>query len=134
MTIRVRLTGGYTELNIAGFKYLPDETGAFELPDDIAHEMLRVHGGQKEASGDALEQAVKDAEAALAAAKNSVGIREQELVNARRNFEAFKAQRHQAKMAAAKKLEDEELAKMAAEDAARKMTDVKKQPGQNSKP
>lgn len=59
---------GHHELSLAGVKYLPDEEGAFNVPDGHGAELISVHGAVLEKSSQDLEA---DAVAAELVAKQA---------------------------------------------------------------
>lgn len=90
MLERIRLNGGHAELSIGGFKYTPDETGAFEVPGDLAKELIRIHGGEYDPGVERLEERVTLVEDQLSAARNLVELKTKELRESKDAVEAYK--------------------------------------------
>lgn len=65
----IRMPPGHTQLSLGGHLYTPDDTGAFDVPDQYVAELKRVHGATEETSIQQYEQAVVDADAAVGATK-----------------------------------------------------------------
>jgi hypothetical protein len=87
---RVRLHGDHAGLNIAGRNFVPDDTGAFLIPTEVASELIRVHGGAFEPGAEVMEGRLAEAKAALAAAKTQVDILERAVRAATENLAKFK--------------------------------------------
>lgn len=91
MLTRLRIEGGHTEITLAGIRYVPDETGAFEVPQEYAPELIRVHGGKLDPGINALELMVEEIEKDLASLKNHVEVKAKELTAARERLDAYKS-------------------------------------------
>jgi len=98
MLERIRLDGGHAALSIGGHTYLPDATGAFEVPQEFAAELIRVHGGELDPGVERLEDNVLKVEGELAAAKNLVELKTKELSDSKERVAAYKKRREAAEV------------------------------------
>lgn len=104
---------GHAALSLEGHQYLPDEAGAFTVPEQHVAELVRVHGAQVAVSiQDLLAQADDLDSKARAAAKQAETLK-QEADAVRKRAAA-----EDARLKAAKKAADD--AAKAAEEAAKK--------------
>lgn len=90
MTTRIRMPKGHLELSLGGVNFKPDDTGAFEVPDEYIAGLVNVHGGKVEPGLTNLESFVEQAEAAERNAKTIYDNAVASLKDARANLEAFK--------------------------------------------
>ena len=86
---RIRLNGGHAEISFNGMNFKPDETGAFEVPDDAAEQLLATQGGMYDPGVEQLEQSIQAADAAVGAAEYTLKLKREEAAQARKNLEAY---------------------------------------------
>ena len=89
---RVKMPKGHVELSLGGVSYKIDETGAFEVPDEHASELVKVHGARYEPGLDHLQENVDAAENALAHAKAVVERLTTDLADAKNKLAKFQEQ------------------------------------------
>lgn len=114
--MRIRMPRGHLELNLAGSTYLPDEEGAFDVPDHHGVNLIDVHGAER-----APLQADFDAEAEaialrIAQTKQALVLLEDDLKAAYSRAEAAKSRTK--KTADAKAATEKQAAEKAAVEKA----------------
>lgn len=91
MLTRIRLDGGHAEIALAGIRYLPDESGAFEVPSEYASALIAMHGGKVDPGIQGLENLIIDIRADLGALKARVELKTEELKSAEQRLADYKA-------------------------------------------
>ena len=81
--MRIRLPKGHVELSLEGSTYLPDETGAFDVPDHHGHELINAHGAVFEPGAQDLDIVADQAELAASQAKMVYEARQADAQKAR---------------------------------------------------
>jgi len=104
---RIMLHGGYASLGIDGKTYLPDEFGAFEVPSNLAAELIRIHGGSVDKGLAHHREMVVAAERELAAAKNNIELKTKQLADAKSMLQKYVEQQEAKRAEAAKATEGE---------------------------
>lgn len=90
MNKRIRLNGGHAEISIEGFKYLSDETGAFEIPEQYTDELIRIHGGVYDPGVSQLEEMIRLADERVANTKHLLELQNTDAKTLRENLEKYK--------------------------------------------
>jgi hypothetical protein len=90
MNKRIRLNGGHSEISIEGYKYMSDETGAFEVPEQYTDELLRIHGGKYDPGVAQLEENVRAADDRVAATRHLLDLQITDAKTCRENLDKYK--------------------------------------------
>lgn len=90
MNKRIRLNGGHSEISLEGHKYISDETGAFEIPEQYTDELIRVYGGKYDPGAEQLEELVKLADERVANTRHTLDLQLNDAKQCRENLEKYK--------------------------------------------
>lgn len=101
MNKRIRLNGGHSEISIEGYKYMSDETGAFEIPEQYTDELLRIHGGKYDPGVAQLEENVRAADDRVAATRHLLDLQITDAKNCRENLDRYKKEQSERASVAA---------------------------------